>query len=72
MQLMRDRLAKWGGWPIATKNWDDNKFHWQKLLMHLTRTNGLHLFFSIQVQLDRRNTTKTTVEIDRVSCNKIK
>jgi len=72
MQVLLNRLAVWGGWPIATENWDESKFDWKKLLVDLIHTNDLHPLLSIRILMDRMNRSIPVVTIDQVSYYTVK
>jgi len=66
MAILLDRLAVWGGWPLATEEWKEDKFDWKKLLVDLIRTTGEAPLLSIYVIPDRHNTSLNVISIDQV------
>lgn len=54
-----------GGWPIIeAKNWNENCWFWQKILLHLELLGfGSSQIFSISIDVDMKNSTKRMIYV---------
>ena len=56
-------LDSYGGWPIITPHWDENKFDWRKASSSLRNQLRIHSFFNIATSIDLDDEDKTIIKV---------
>ena len=64
---LTDYLAKFGGWPMTLKNWDESKFDWKTTTASALTTFDLHILISVFNDLDSNNTDASSIYVDQDS-----
>lgn len=68
LKPMKAILESLGGWPVLEgKNWAENTWFWQKLLLklHLGGFNSNYLFFAT-IDVDMKNSSKRVISVSNL------
>jgi hypothetical protein len=63
---MKKHLDALGGFPVVEgKNWQENVWYWQKVLLELeTRGFGTNYLFDMSIEVDMKNSSRRVIYVN--------